>query len=69
MVNEIKKLKSEIAQMQIDLNKYEQQFNLSSSKFYEQFESGQVGDDKDFVLWSRIYEMRMNCRHKLQESM
>ncbi|MBI5219899.1 MAG: hypothetical protein HY958_13310 [Bacteroidia bacterium] len=63
----IKKLKREIAHMQIDLNKYELKYNMSSSKFYKQFENGQMGDNKDFVLWSGIYEMQLSCKQKLQK--
>ncbi|HBX51099.1 MAG: hypothetical protein A2275_12595 [Bacteroidetes bacterium RIFOXYA12_FULL_35_11] len=63
----IKKLKREIALMQIDLNKYEQKYNMLSSKFYKQFENGQLGDNKDFILWSGIYEMQLSCKQKLQK--
>jgi len=63
----INRIKREIALMQIDLKEYEQKFNMRSDKFYEQFENGELGDDKDFILWSGIFEMQMNCKQKLQK--
>jgi len=64
---QINRIKREILLMQIDLKQYEEKYNLSSDKFYEQFENGQLGDSKDFMLWSGIYEMQMSCKQKLQE--
>ncbi len=63
----INRIKREIALMQIDLKDYEQKYNMPSDKFYEQFENGQLDDCKDFILWSGIYEMQMNCKQKLQK--
>jgi hypothetical protein len=63
----IKKLKREIALMQIDLDKYEQKYNLKTPEFYEKFELGLVEDDKDFMLWTGIYEMQLSCKQKLQK--
>ena len=63
----IKKLKREIALMQIDLNKYELKYKMSSSKFYKQIEKGKLGDSKDFILWSGIYETHLSCKQKLKK--
>jgi hypothetical protein len=63
----INRIKREIALMQKDLEEYEQKYNMSSDKFYEQFESGELGDSKDFIVWSGIYEMHMDCNRKLQK--
>jgi len=62
----INRIKREIALMQIDLTEFEKKYNLPSDKFYEQFENGLLGDSKDFILWSGIYEMQMNCKQKLK---
>ena len=64
---EINQLKKEIAQMQLDLNFYEKKYNLNSKEFFEKFENGDLGDDKNFILWSGIYEMQQNCKHKLEQ--
>lgn len=60
-----KKLKREISSMQEDLNKYEQKYNMNSSIFFEQFENGKIDDNKDFTLWSGIYEMQLDSKQKL----
>lgn len=63
----VNRIKREIALMQIDLDHYEKLYNMSSESFFEQFESGQLGDGKEFIIWSGIFEMQMNCKQKLQE--
>ena len=63
----IHRIKREIAIMQRDLEEYEKQYGMSSDKFYEQFESGELGDSQDFIVWSGIYEMQMDCKQKLQK--
>ncbi len=63
----INRIKREIALMQIDLRSYEKKFNLPSDEFYVQFENGELGDDKDFILWSGIYEMQLSCKQKLEK--
>ncbi len=63
----INRIKREISLMQIDIEQYEKKYNMSSDKFYDQFEKGQLGDSKDFILWSGIYEMQMSSKKKLQE--
>lgn len=62
-----KKLKREIASMQEDLNKYEQNYKMKSSDFFKQFENGKLDDSQDFTLWSGIYEMQLDCKRKLQK--
>jgi hypothetical protein len=61
----INKLKREIAGMQEDIDKYEKQYKMESSVFFEQFEKGELGDGKDFMIWSGIYEMQ--CKQNLQK--
>ncbi|MEL6717822.1 MAG: hypothetical protein AAFO82_00775 [Bacteroidota bacterium] len=62
-----KRIRREIAQIQKDLNQYEQQYEMSSAVFFEQFENGQLEDSQDFILWSGIYEMQLNSKNKLEE--
>ena len=62
-----KKIQREIARMQRDLEQYEQQYDMASAVFYEQFESGALEDTTDFILWSGIYEMQLNSKQKLEQ--
>jgi len=62
-----KNLKREIALMQSDLNKYEEKYKMQSIEFFEKFENGLLGDSKEFIIWSGIYEMQLNCKEKLNK--
>jgi len=46
---------------------FEKKYNLSSSEFYEQFNSGSLGDEPDFILWSGTYEMYLENISQMQE--
>lgn len=63
----INRIKREIALMETDIKKFEQKYKMSSKKFYRDFENGKLGDSKDFILWSGIYEMLLNRKEKLQQ--
>jgi len=61
----INRLKREIARMQIKLEKYEEKYEMRSSQFYEQFDNGELGDAKDYMLWAGIYEFQMDSKKQL----
>lgn len=61
------KLSREIAGMEIDLKRFEDKYQMSSDDFYDQFESGTLGDDHDFMIWSGILEMLRNSKEKLNK--
>jgi len=63
----IRKLKREISRMQTDLKKFETKFSMSSEEFFEKFENGELGDEKDFIIWSGVYEMQQSCKNKLKK--
>ena len=48
------------------LAEFEQQYNLSSEKFYRHFQMGQIGDDMDFVEWASLVQMVENLKKRLQ---
>ncbi|MBW4483782.1 MAG: hypothetical protein KME14_14665 [Tildeniella torsiva UHER 1998/13D] len=39
------------------LHDYEQQYNMTSEQFYQQFSSGDLGDSADYINWAGFYEM------------
>ncbi len=63
----INRLKREIARMQDTLNKYEAQYNMKSKEFYQQFDNGELGDKKDYMLWAGIYELQLDSKQKLSK--
>ena len=62
----INSLKQEIANIQIDLEEFEEKYQMKSADFFQQFENGLLGDDSDFMIWSGIYEMQIKCKQNLQ---
>ncbi|MBI4649176.1 MAG: hypothetical protein HY738_21930 [Bacteroidia bacterium] len=63
----INRLKREIARMQFAINKYEIKYNMKSDIFYQKIETGELGDDKDFVMWSGIYELLLDSKKQLSQ--
>lgn len=44
-------------EIEIDLQTFEQKYQLSSEQFYQQFKAGELGDGIDFFEWSAFYQM------------
>ncbi len=61
------RLKREIAQMKSALEKYEIKYQMQSAEFYTLMEKGELGDDKDFVIWSGIYEFLLDSKKQLTQ--
>jgi hypothetical protein len=51
--------------LEADLAEFEQQYNLSSTEFYRQFQAGQIGDDMDYVEWASLVQMAENLKKRL----
>ena len=52
------------AKIHVILQRFEQQYQLSSKEFFERFESGAAGDSADFVEWSAFYEMSLALQER-----
>jgi len=61
----INRLRREVSRMQLSLDKYEEKYNMGSMEFYQLFEKGKFGDEKDYMLWAGIYELKTDSEHKL----
>ncbi len=61
------KLRKEIARMQIDFSEFEGKHEMKSKEFFEKFESGQLEDNRDFIIWSGVYEMFLESKQKLEQ--
>lgn len=62
-----KNTQREIAKIQVDLDAYEQKYDMASDVFYEAFERGDLDDARDYILWSGIYEMQQDSKRRLDE--
>jgi hypothetical protein len=65
ILQEIHIIQGEIQDLEKDLKAFEEQYQLSSEQFYQQFKIGQLGDDIDFVEWSAFYQMWCSCKERL----
>lgn len=62
-----KNIQREIARIQVDLDTYEQKYDMSSKSFYESFDRGELEDSTDYIIWSGIYEMQQDSQKRLAE--
>ena len=60
-------LKKGIINIQIDLKNFEEKYNMSTEIFYQKFESGELGDDENYMIWAGIYEMLLQNKKRLEE--
>jgi len=63
-INDIKK---GIINIKKDLSEYESMYNMSSEEFNKKMSRGELDDNKDFVIWSGIYEGYLEYIEKLKE--
>ena len=64
--HEAEKCQVQLSQLQADLNEFEQTYHLSSTEFYQQFQTGQTGDDMDYVEWASLVQMANNLKKRLR---
>jgi len=64
-LEEIKSIEGQIEDVEIDLRTFEQQYQLSSEEFYQQFKKGKLGDEIDFVEWNAFYQMWFSLQERL----
>ena len=48
----------ELKEIEENLSRFEQQYDLSTVAFLEKFEAGQMGDDIDFLEWASLHRMK-----------
>ena len=53
--------------MRLDIQKYEEQYGMTSELFYAKFVNGEVDDREDFMIWSGLYEFILENEAKLEE--
>jgi len=64
--HEAEQCQAQLHQLQADLAEFEQQYHLSSTEFYQQFQAGQTGDDLDYVEWASLVQMADNLKKRLR---
>jgi hypothetical protein len=64
---QLSELKRGILNLQLDLQEYESQYQMSSPDFYEQFSQSKLDDSEAFITWAGLYEMLLDNEARLQE--
>lgn len=57
--------RQELAELQIILEAFEEEYQMSSVDFYSQLQAGKLGDDADFFEWSAVYDMAQSLITRL----
>jgi hypothetical protein len=63
--HETEQTRALLAQLQADLLAFEQQYQLSSAEFYQQYQAGKMDDCPDFVEWASLIQMAENTQKEL----
>jgi ribosomal protein S24E len=64
---QISELKLGIYNIEKDLKQFEKKYAMNTKLFYKKFESGEIGDEDDYMIWSGIYEMYLRDNEKLEK--
>jgi|GEM_PF-1768908 hypothetical protein len=67
--NQINKYLLMISQVNAEMIKFETDYRMTSSDFFQKFENGQLDDKADFMEWAGLYEniLLFNDRIKMLE--
>lgn len=63
---EVAKEEALIDQLRIDLDEFEDQYNVDSETFYSRFRAGEMGDAMDFMEWASLYDMYIGALARLE---
>ena len=59
--------RQELTTLQVRLEAFEREYQMSSDDFYGRFHAGELGDAADFFEWSAFYDMAQILRQRLQQ--
>ena len=63
----VQRYEKKIERLNKELRKFEKTYKKDSTKFFEEFNEGSLGDEMNFVEWSSIYQMRSFTVEKKKE--
>jgi hypothetical protein len=58
--------RNRLVEYEYDLQTFEERYGIKSAELYEQFESGQRGDVRDFLEWLGIYDHYLRLRGRIE---
>jgi len=51
------------------LTRLEQQYDMTSARFFEKYQRGEMGDAADFVKWAGHYHLYLDLKRKIELSL
>jgi len=64
---QLSELKRASLNLRLDMQVFEEKYQLSSAAFYEKFRLGEMGDDADSITWAGLVEMLTENERRQQE--
>jgi len=58
--------KAVLHDLERDLHALEQQYQLSSDKFFRRWQAGEMPDTADFMEWNVLYQMTLEIQGRLR---
>lgn len=52
-----------------DLVAYERQYGMTSDAFYARFQTGELGDSQDYVVWAGEYQLYLSIKRELDQKL
>jgi len=62
----IEGLERDLEEIRNTLVKFEDKYGMSSAKFLSRYESGELGDDMDYLEWSSLLDMHGRIERRLE---
>ncbi len=59
-------LRKELREVRARISGFEIQYNMTSENFLRKFDSGEIGDEADFVEWFAYSDMEVALRKKME---
>ncbi|HEX6386052.1 MAG TPA: hypothetical protein VF177_15385 [Anaerolineae bacterium] len=59
----------ELLRLERELITLEQKYGLSSAEFYNQYQSGKLGDAMDFIQWAGLYRLHSRLKKLISNSL
>lgn len=66
-MRELKGLEIGIEKTARRLKRFEQKFNQETLAFYQQFQTGQLGDSIEYIQWAGEYETLLQLQQDFQD--
>jgi hypothetical protein len=57
--------KKQLTELEGYLADFENQYSLSSQAFFTDFQTGEIGDDMDYIEWASIYQMAERLKKRI----